>query len=384
MNDFIKNIKPYLKDTQNQLILGAGVFVFVCVIAGLYLHNRNPYSNIETLPDSFHTAEEADLEGWGKSFEPEPEPEVVEAEPELLEPPIAEPITPFRSLRERFRPTDLISTVDEEEEKRKRKLNYALHKYNASNPQTVFLTDESFMEAYKKQPLNQLRKSRERGDERTDFGSVNGFCGVLEDCNKSTKPTLLEYVIPRGTPIPVVASHDINSQIQSYTIQLQVTQDVVGFHGDNILLPKNSIATCENIPIDQPLQTRLAIYCKDFLTPNGVRIAVTGDAADKAGAEGVQGVVDYKISEQLKRAGLFSIVPVVSALSIDTESEGQANASREVTRLFTETGVQALSNIIDVEPEIFIEAGTQILIKPQENLVFKQPEDGSIIPTWGQ
>ena len=384
MKQIVTKLRPYLKDPQNITILAVGALLIVTSLIGAVIKNQSPYKKEFFLPDSYKVSTQEEIEGWGRSFEPAPEEEPEKSEePEVLAPPDIEEVEPFPKIKDRFKSSDLIKPVDEEAERQKKLVRKALHLYNKKEPFSLFVDGKDFMEQYKNQPINKLRKDREKAEPNNDLHDVEKFCDVLGDCTRATKPVNLEHVVPRGTPIPAVVTHDIHSQIQSLTIQLQVTQDVIGYHGDEILIPKNSIAICENIPVREALQTRLAVICKDLLTPNGVRIAITGDTADKAGAEGVQGITDFRFLDQVKRAGLISLIPIATNLSINTDSQSQANAAEAVTQIWTDLASRMLDQTIDTVPTIYIEAGTQVLIKPQENMVFREPQHGVIIPTWG-
>ena len=384
MRQTLKKLKPYLSDPQNIAILAVGALLVITSAIGIVIKNQSPYKKEFFLPDAYKVSEQKDLEGWGRSFEEKEKPEAKEPEePEEPEVVKVDKPEPFPKLSDRYKTKDLINPVDEDAERKKKMVRKALHLYNRENPFTMYVDDDDFMEKHQNQPINKLRQDREKKDPNNDLHDTDKFCDVLGDCTRATKPVNLEYVVPRGTAIPAVVTHDIHSQIQSLTIQLQVTQDVVGHQGKKILIPKNSIAICENIPIGDALQTRLAVTCKDLLTPNGVRIAITGDTADKTGAEGVQGITDFRFIDQVKRAGMVSLIPIATNLSIDAESEGQANAANAVTEIWTDLGSRLLDQTIDTVPTIYIEAGTQVLIKPQENMVFNKPQQGVIIPTWG-
>ncbi len=379
MKEILTIIKEYVaEDRQNMAMVILSLIAIIGGSIAFLIKHSSPHDGNIQIKDNYQAVNNEDfLDSWGKrSFEEKEKPS-----PLLPPPPVVEPKATYK-ISDKFKHSELIRAVDAEEEERKRKVRIALRMYNENKPFTTFMDKKSFLEQYKDQPTQELINQREEPLQTRDIGNTSALCRYGEVCERSIKPTRLNYLLRVGTSIPTQLNHNINSQIQSNTIELQTTRDVVAFHGNNILIPRNSIVTCENVPVEEPLQTRLEITCRRILTPNGVLIKIDGKTADASGSEGVQGITDFRLAEQFKRTAIASLVPIATNLSIDANSQAQANAAQDVSQIWTTQATSLLNTTIDTKPIIYIEAGTEILVKTQNDIVFYEPRDGIFIPTW--
>ena len=253
----------------------------------------------------------------------------------------------------------------------------------------VWIHEKRFEEQFKNTPIEKLKRERKKVQSKAGtFGNTEEFCDKGEDCLTATKPTNAEEIIIAGTSIPVVLSQTIVSDIPSPICSAQVTQDITGFQGNYVLIPKNSIANCKVVAVTSPEQERLQLIFTDIFTPNGTRIKGEFAGTDMTGAEGIGGEVDTRLMERVGFPIATAAIPVTVAYTLpksQTESEDRMNAAVQ--------GIsQAVQPIIQKEfdrnlktmPRITVRAGEIMNIKPLENLVFKRDENGQFMPTWQQ
>lgn len=380
--------KDVISEQKSLLIAGACVLTVVSSISLWLVSTRNNHIQLKT-EDVANVDVESFEDDFFQTVPVEKKEEVVTKKVETKKPK-AQPRPNFRATRarEKLKTRDVFNEeIQSDVLVKEMKAKIYLAKIHQSTATQIWSDDKRFEHAFKDQPLNQLKKARKYKDRVNGaFGEVDQFCDIGEDCLKGSKPTHLDYTILKGTRIPIVLTQTIVSDIPTSVCEAQVSQDVSGFHGDNILIPKYSKAVCKVVEVKDPAQKRLQLVFTDIFTPNGVRIKGALAGADMVGSEGAQGLVDSRLMERVGFPLFTAAIPITVAYTLPastTEDEDRRNSAVEgVTQALQPILNAELDRNLNTMPRITVPAGSLMQIKPLENIVFEKVRDGKIMPTW--
>lgn len=115
--------------------------------------------------------------------------------------------------------------------------------------------------------------------------------------------------IPQGTVIPAVLETALDST-RPGGVRALVQQDVRGFDGSRILVPRGSRLYGEYEAGLEAGQKRALVRWTRLLRPDGVTIALDSPASDPLGRAGVKGKVDSKFFSRFGSAILQSVLDV--------------------------------------------------------------------------
>ena len=221
------------------------------------------------------------------------------------------------------------------------------------------------------------------------------------DFNFSTRPTT-RYQYPAqesGLPIdnPRIVRADryinaifetgVNSNLSSADggeAILVVENNVYGYHGRKILIPKGSRLICDYGAADHANSTRLGFTCKRILlSDSAVEIyQIASKVGDAQGHGGVSGDVDRRFWAKYGTAFLLAgVSPAVRVAAGSINSKNNANlatsvnaGAEELSKKFGEITASVLEDKINLKPIIRIAQGTPVTIRPSKDWYIPLPD----------
>lgn len=184
----------------------------------------------------------------------------------------------------------------------------------------------------------------------------------------------LSRILTTDSFIPAVMYTAINSEIPSKTVLAIVESDVVGFHGNNILIPKGSKLEGVYEAIDDKHARRMQITWFKITRPDGIMIKLDAESADSQGASGVTGYLDQRLKDRYGGALLLSTINALAQLSINEDDIRQLAAVESFGREFGTLTAQIVRENMNAMPIIMIRQGTRFNIRPYQNIYFREPE----------
>jgi type IV secretion system protein VirB10 len=189
--------------------------------------------------------------------------------------------------------------------------------------------------------------------------------------------------------IPVIAENGINTQLDGSgggTVILQVSDNVFGYHGRNILIPKGSRLVCGYKPLDKVGSSRAPLRCGRMLM-GGHRAEIYGmkaNAMDMQGKLGVSGDVDNRFWEKYGTA--FILTGISTAVRIATTSKttnesiaAQSNAldtgGEELAQRLGEITAETLKQTLPLNPILNVAQGTRLQILPDTDWYIADPNN---------
>ena len=178
--------------------------------------------------------------------------------------------------------------------------------------------------------------------------------------------------------ITAIFENGINSQLDGSKggpVVLQVSRNVFGYHGRNILIPKGSRLICGYVSPQKIGDSRANMRCSRILL-GGHRAEIFGlkaNVTDMQGYLGVTGEVDTRFLERFGTAfALAGISAVVrGAASASSGAESLANrsdmfttGSEELAQQLGQVGATALEQTVALSPRLKVRQGTRIQIRP--------------------
>lgn len=116
-------------------------------------------------------------------------------------------------------------------------------------------------------------------------------------------------LVPQGTILPAVLETPLQSDRPGLARAL-VAQDVRGFDGTRILIPRGSRLIGEFRAENAPGKRRILVLWNRMIRPDGVAIRLASPAADALGGIGVAGAVSTHFAEKLASAVLQSALTI--------------------------------------------------------------------------
>ncbi|HEX5776354.1 MAG TPA: TrbI/VirB10 family protein [Caulobacteraceae bacterium] len=114
-------------------------------------------------------------------------------------------------------------------------------------------------------------------------------------------------IAPQGTMIPAVLETAINSDLPG-SVRAVVSQDVRGFDGSTVLIPRGSKLIGQYRSGVALGQSRAFVVWSRILTPDGVSIDVGSPATDPLGRGGLEGETDTHFFQRFGGAILLSVM----------------------------------------------------------------------------
>jgi type IV secretion system protein VirB10 len=205
----------------------------------------------------------------------------------------------------------------------------------------------------------------------------------------SSLPVDNSRVVTTDRYISVIAETGINTQLDGSVggpVVLQVSRDVFGYHGRNILIPKGSRLVCGFKPLDKVGSTRAPLRCGRILL-GGHRAEIYGmkaNGTDMQGYLGVSGEVDNRFWEQYGTA--FILTGISTAVRIATTSKttneniaAQSNAldtgGEELAQRLGEVTAATLEKTLNLNPILRVAQGTRLQIRPDTDWYIADPNN---------
>lgn len=203
---------------------------------------------------------------------------------------------------------------------------------------------------------------RIEGD-RDSSASNGGAAGSTPSSSRLTRLPALSTTVPQGALIPAVLETALDSTRPGF-VRALVTQDVRGFDGRHVLIPRGTRLFGEYEADLEPGQNRAFVRWTRLVRPDGSAITLDSPAADALGRAGVQGRVNNHFLQRFSAALLQSTVNL-----------GVALASREIgdsaVVVTLPTAVQTATNVSpsQVRPTLRVPAGATVMVFVADDLV---------------
>jgi type IV secretory pathway VirB10-like protein len=194
----------------------------------------------------------------------------------------------------------------------------------------------------------------------------------------ASKPHDLSRLLTTDSFIPAVMYTAINSEIPSKTVLAVVESDVVGFHGDNILIPKGSKVEGVYEKLENKHARRMQITWFKITRPDGIIIKLDGESSDMQGAGGLGGYLDQRLKDRYGGALLLSSINALAQMSVREDDIRQLAAVESFGREFGTLTAQVIRENINAMPIIMIRQGTRFNIRPYQNIYFPKPINKSV------
>jgi type IV secretory pathway VirB10-like protein len=127
------------------------------------------------------------------------------------------------------------------------------------------------------------------------------------DTARATRLRDTARIAPQGTMIPAVLETAINSDLPG-SVRAVVSQDVRGFDGSTVLIPRGSKLIGQYRSGVALGQSRAFVVWSRILTPDGVSIDVGSPATDPLGRGGLEGETDTHFFQRFGGAILLSVM----------------------------------------------------------------------------
>ncbi|MEP3246723.1 MAG: TrbI/VirB10 family protein [Sneathiella sp.] len=202
-----------------------------------------------------------------------------------------------------------------------------------------------------------------------------------EERREASDPVNNEWIVTADRYITGILETGINSQLDSEdggTAIIQTSEDVFGYHGRNILIPKGSRMICDYGSPKKQGSTRLALECKRILMgeTRAEIFDLQATVGNQQGHAGITGEVDNRWWEKYGSAVLLSTISatvqgVASIASNTAGSDSGTNASAaqesaaQLSERFGEISASVLEQTVNLAPVIRIMQGTRVQIRPR-------------------
>jgi type IV secretion system protein VirB10 len=141
--------------------------------------------------------------------------------------------------------------------------------------------------------------------------------------------------VAQGTLIPAILETAIDSDLPGYA-RAVVSQDIRGFDGSRVLIPRGSRLIGQYKSGLQAGQTRVYVVWQRLIRPDGVSVMLASPAIEFSGRSGLSGQVDSHFMKRYSAAILLSILSGAGALAgngtsvvISSGSQGAASVAAQ-------------------------------------------------------
>ncbi|TLT06662.1 TrbI/VirB10 family protein [Aliarcobacter thereius] len=218
-------------------------------------------------------------------------------------------------------------------------------------------------------------------DNKTSFTRMDGHFKVNTD--RASESVYLNRVITADRMIPAILINELISDIE-VKISAQIEDDIYGFHGREVLIPRGSRAVGRYLPLQKIGDERLVATWDRIITPEGVNINLKdAKLADTMGRSGGYGEIDRRLSERYGLSILLSTLNAAVGYAISKQSTDstQAYTATTYTNGIAEITGQILKEQLNVKPRITMRAGTRIFINPTHDMFFPENSSGTVLPS---
>lgn len=231
-------------------------------------------------------------------------------------------------------------------------------------------------------------------------GNGHGGSEYEEEGRTSTRPVDNSRIVTTDRFITGVLETGINTQLDGSTggpVVIQVSRDVFGYHGRNILVPKGSRLVCAFKSLDKVGSSRAPLRCTRLLLGESRAEVFNMKAlvADQQGQPGVSGYVDNRFGERYGTAfilaGVSAAVRGATSASGSTTSTSSASATgssstysgaggalseggAELSQRLGEITATTLEKMINLTPILKVAQGTRVQIRPDTDWYITEME----------
>jgi type IV secretory pathway VirB10-like protein len=174
-------------------------------------------------------------------------------------------------------------------------------------------------------------------------------------------------VAPQGTVIPAVLETAIDSDVPGFA-RAVISQDVRGFDGTKVLIPRGSKLIGQYKSGVAQGQTRAFVVWSRILTPDGISIDVGSPSTDPLGRGGLSGETDTHFLERFGSAILLSVI--TSGLDALSQTQGSTDITIGSSTQANQVASVALQKQIDIPPTIKVPQGTPLQVFLAKDLDF--------------
>ena len=189
-------------------------------------------------------------------------------------------------------------------------------------------------------------------------------------------------ILETGINSQLGATSEDEDQGASAGIIIQVSRNVYGYHGRNILIPKGSRLICSYLAPDSLGISRIGIVCERLLLAgNRAEIyELENIGTDVQGRDGVTGEVDNRFLEKYGTAfilaGISGAVRLSSVPLADDDEDSATGevldeGAEELSEKLGEITASILEETVNLNPIVTVAQGTRITIRPRNDLYLK-------------
>jgi type IV secretion system protein VirB10 len=187
------------------------------------------------------------------------------------------------------------------------------------------------------------------------------------DTARATRLKDVASVAAQGTVIPAVLETAIDSDVPGFA-RAVISQDVRGFDGTRVLIPRGSKLIGQYRSGVAQGQTRAFVVWSRILTPDGVSIDVGSPSTDPLGRGGLSGETDTHFLERFGSAILLSVI--TSGLDALSQTQGSTDITIGSSTQANQVASVALQKQIDIPPTIKVPQGTPLQVFLAKDLDF--------------
>lgn len=191
------------------------------------------------------------------------------------------------------------------------------------------------------------------------------------DTARATRLKDVASIASQGTVIPAVLETAIDSDVPGFA-RAVISQDVRGFDGTRVLIPRGSKLIGQYRSGVAQGQTRAFVVWSRILTPDGVSIDVGSPSTDPLGRGGLSGETDTHFLERFGSAILLSVI--TSGLDALSQTQGSTDIVIGSSTQANQVASVALQKQIDIPPTIKVPQGTPLQVFLARDLDFSTLE----------
>lgn len=194
----------------------------------------------------------------------------------------------------------------------------------------------------------------------------------------SSLPIDNSRIVAADRVIAGTLENGINTQLDGTTgasLVIQVSRDVYGYHGRNVLIPKGSRLLCEYQSPEKIGESRAAVRCGRILLGESRAeiFNIKANVTDAQGYLGVTGEVDTRFTERfgtaIVLAGISAAVRAATATSSNFESmadysDSLTTGGEELSKNLGNVAASALEQTVNLAPILKVAQGTRVQIRP--------------------
>ena len=229
-----------------------------------------------------------------------------------------------------------------------------------------------------------------------DLGSFTAPSGPLSSSSPNTQDRYQDAGKVSGMPVDnarILAAdryihgtieNGYHSQISGGEVIIQVSGDVFGYHGTNILIPKGSRMLCKDGGALKGGESRASFACYRIFM-GGYRSEITQLKATVSDAQARLGVSDRYDPRFFEKYGTaFILTGISTAVRLATAAASSANQTSAVGSV-TDKGAEELSTklgeitasileqTVNLSPIVTISQGKQVVIRPGQDWYISKP-----------